>query len=82
MEDNIKQSPRKLKLGHHSDLSTGQQPQAQVKINNGKDPTEVLEHPGVAFSVPWFKSHWEFMLGFLLSGGLKDANGNHRIGAH
>jgi len=52
LEDNIKQSPRKLKLGHHSDLSTGQQPQAQVKINNGKDPTEVLEHPGVAFAVP------------------------------
>ena len=52
MQDNAKQSPRKLKLGHHWDLSTGQQPQAQVKIDNGKDPTQVLEHPGVAYAAP------------------------------
>ena len=52
LQDNVKQSPRKLKLGHHWDLSTGQQPQAQGKMNNGNDPAEVLEHPGMAFAVP------------------------------
>ena len=52
LQENVMQSPRKLKLGHHWDLSRGQRPQAQVKLNNGNDPTEVLEHPGVAFAVP------------------------------
>ena len=82
LQDNVNHSLGKLKLGHHWDLSRGQRPQVKVKLNNGNDPTEVLEHPGVAFAVPCIKSHREFILGFLKSGGLKETNGNHRIGAY
>ena len=82
LQDNVMQRLMKLKIGCHWDLSRGQWPLAKVKINNGKDPTEVSEHPGVVLAVPWFNSHWEFMLGFVMSGGLKETNGNHRIGAY